>query len=41
MEKCERKRMNMIFNFYPWTLDVDVEETKELYVQNDFAEDSK
>ena len=29
----------MKFNFYPWTLDVDVEATKELYAQNDFAED--
>ena len=29
----------MIFDFYPWTLDIDVEATKKLYVQNDFAED--
>ena len=38
MEKCERKRVNMIFDFYPWTLDIDVEATKKLYMQNNFAE---
>lgn len=29
----------MIFNFYPWTLDIDVKATEELYAHNDFSED--
>ena len=29
----------MTFDFYPWILDIDVEATKQLYAQNDFAKD--
>ncbi len=29
----------MIFNFYPWTLDIDVETTKQLYSENDYSTD--
>lgn len=27
----------MIFNFHPWTLDIDVEATKQLYLENDYS----
>ena len=27
----------MVFHFYPWNLDVDVEETRLLYQENDYA----
>lgn len=30
----------MMFNFYPWTLDIDVESTKQLYSENDYSTDS-
>lgn len=29
----------MIFNFYPWTLDIDIEATKQLYLKNDYSID--
>ncbi len=29
----------MIFDFYPWTLDIDVEATKRLYLENDYSID--
>ena len=29
----------MIFNFHPWTLDIDVEATKQLYSENDYSTD--
>lgn len=29
----------MIFKFYPWTLDIDVEATKQLYLENDYSTD--
>lgn len=30
----------MIFDFYPWTLDIDVEATKCLYLENDYSIDN-
>lgn len=29
----------MIFDFYPWKMDVDVEATKQFYIENDFAKE--
>ena len=29
----------MIFEFYPWKIDIDVEATRQLYEENDYAED--
>lgn len=29
----------MIFKFYPWTLDIDVETTKQLYLENGYSTD--
>ena len=29
----------MIFNFHPWTLDINVEATKQLYSENDYLTD--
>lgn len=31
----------MIFKFYPWTLDIDVEATKQLYLENNRLHDWK
>lgn len=30
----------MIFKFYPWTPDIDVEATKQLYLENDYSTDT-
>ena len=29
----------MVMNFYPWEMDIDVEATRQLYEENDYAED--
>lgn len=31
----------MIFDFYPWKLEVDIDKTKELYIKNNYAIDKK
>ena len=31
----------MIFEFYPWKIDIDVEATRQLYLSNDYAEDKR
>ncbi len=31
----------MIFKFYPWTFDIDVEATKQLYSENDYSTDQQ
>ena len=33
--------MNMLFDFYPWKMDIDIEATKELYIKRNYAKDSE
>ncbi|WP_297133334.1 toxin-antitoxin system protein [Terrisporobacter sp.] len=31
----------MLFNFYPWEIDIDIEATKDLYMKRNYAKDSQ